>query len=159
MTLHSALRVVRVSALYDLVVTVGFAFFTAVPIFHALGAMHRALGLAGVAPDPGDPIAVMFANMMSSVVTVWALFRIVRPSLLAGAADVGARVLFSLGMAVAVLSGASPIVLVMLALELFWAVVQAFALLSARRVRPVDRPRAGDSSRVSDTVGSRHANR
>lgn len=133
MTLPNALRVVRLSALYDLVVTVGFAFaFTAVPIFEALGDLHRDLDLGGATPDPGDPFTVMFANLMGSVVTVWALFRIFRPSLAAGVADVGARVLFSLGMVVAVLAGASPLVVVMLVLEVAWALVQAAALLTAR---------------------------
>ena len=140
MTLPNALRVVRLSALYDLVVTAGFAFaFTAVPLFDALGALHRTLDLAGVTPDPGDPFTLMFANLMGSVVTVWALFRIFRPSLEAGAADVGARVLFSLGMVVALLAGASPLVLVMLVLEVAWALVQAAALLTARSSRATGR--------------------
>jgi hypothetical protein len=141
MTIHNALRVVRMSALYDLVVTVGFAFsFTAVPMFNALGVLHETLGMTGTTPDPGDPITLMFANLMGSVVTIWALYRIFRPSLEAGAADVGARVLFSLGMAVAVLHGASPLVLGMLLLEVVWAVIQTLALLGARRSPPAIRP-------------------
>jgi hypothetical protein len=147
MTLPHALRVIRVSAVYDLIVTIGLAFsFTAAPIFHALGAMHGALNLTGATPDPGDPMTLMFANLMGSVVTVWALFRILRPSLEAGVADVGARVLFALGMAIAVMHGASPIVLVMLVLEVLWALVQSLALLGAhRRV-------SGDASAIAATA-------
>ncbi len=161
MTLHDALRVVRISAVYDLVVSVGFAFsFSAMPIFDALGALHGALGLTGETPDPSDPLTVMFANLMGSVVTIWALFRMFRPSLEAGAADVGARVLFSLGMAVAVLHGASPLVLGMLVLEVAWALVQATALLAARR----DSSRRSDAhgrfrGDRSDALGSSHAHR
>jgi hypothetical protein len=137
MTLPNALRIVRLSALYDLVVTVGFAFTaTATVIFQGLGALHESLGLTGSTPDPGDPFTVMFANLMGGVVTVWALFRIVRPSLAAGVADVGARVLFSLGMLAALGQGASPFVLLMLILEMAWAVVQGVALLAARRAAP-----------------------
>jgi hypothetical protein len=72
MTLLDALRVVRLSALYDLVVTAGFAFaVTATAIFDVLRGVHENLGLTGLMPDPGDPFTVMFANLMGSVVTVW----------------------------------------------------------------------------------------
>ncbi|MCU1434460.1 MAG: hypothetical protein JWR71_1185 [Pseudarthrobacter sp.] len=141
MTVLKALRVVRLSALYDLVVTAGFAFaVTATAIFDALRGVHENLGLAGLTPDPGDPFTVMFANLMGSVVTVWALFRIVRPSLAAGVADVGARVLFSLGMFAAMVQGASALVLGMLILEIVWALVQSSALLAARRAGSETRP-------------------
>ena len=142
MTLLNALRVVRLSALYDLVVTAGFSFAVTAPvIFDGLGALHKNLGLTGSTPDPSDPFTVMFANLMGSVVTVWALFRILRPSLAAGAADVGARVLFSLGMSAALVQGASPLLLLMLILEIFWALAQSIALLAGRR--------AGTSNRSS----------
>jgi len=134
MTLHTALRVVRLSALYDLVVTVGFAFaVTATVIFTGLEALHTNLGLLGATPDASDPFTMMFANLMGSVVTVWALFRILRPSVAAGLADVGARVLFSIGMATALAHGASPLVAGMLVLELVWALAQGAALVAARR--------------------------
>lgn len=134
MTLSNALRVVRFSAVYDLVVTAGFTFaVTATVILDGLGALHENLGLTGATPDAGDPYTLMFANLMGSVVTVWAVFRIVRPSLIAGAADVAARALFSLGMIAALLQGASPLVLVMLILEIAWALAQSAALFAARR--------------------------
>lgn len=136
MTRTRALHVVRLSALYDLIVTVGFAFpFTAPWVFRSLAHWHGALGLSGTVPDAGDPFTVMFANLMGGLVTVWALFRLLRPSLAAGAADVGGRVFFSLGMAAALLAGASPLVWVMLVLEFVWAVVQAVAVFRASRVR------------------------
>lgn len=146
MTLLNALRVVRLSALYDLVVTVGFAFaVTAAVMFDGLGTLHGNLGLTGDTPDSSDPITMMFANLMGSVVTVWALFRIFRPSLAAGTADVAARVLFSLGMSTALLQGASPLVLIMLVLEIFWALMQGIALLSAPRARAANRSSMGSA--------------
>ncbi|MEP7765762.1 hypothetical protein [Sanguibacter sp. 25GB23B1] len=151
MTLPNALRIVRISAGYDLVVTAGFAFsFTAVSIFDVLGALHAELGLTGTLPDPTDPMTVMFANLMGSVVTVWAAFRIVRPSLAAGAADVGARALFSLGMVTALVHGASPIVLVMLVLEVAWGVVQAVAIVQGHRE---------NAARAGGVLVSTHAHR
>ena len=134
MTLPIALRVIRLSAIYDLVVTVGFAFaITATMLLDSLAALHDNLGLTGATPDPSDPFTIMFANLMGSVVTAWAVFRILRPSLLAGGVDIGARILFSIGMTVALFEGASPLVIVMLALEIVWAVAQSIAIVAARR--------------------------
>ena len=148
---RTALRVIRLSAIYDLVVTVGFAFpVTAAALFTGLGQLHRNLGLAGSSPDAAEPFTLMFANLMGSVVTVWALYRIFRPSLAAGIADVGARVLFSLGMIAALLAGASPLVLVMLALELAWAAAQGIAILAA--VRGTARERRPSSDLVVITA-------
>jgi hypothetical protein len=133
MSLPRAIGVVRASAFYDLVATVGFAFpFTAPLIFTGLGALNDALGLAGATPDPTDPFTVMFANLMGGLVIVWAVFRLARPSREAGAADVVGRLFFSLGMVAALLNGASSLVGVLLVLEVLWAVVQAAAVVTAR---------------------------
>ena len=132
MSLRIALRVIRMSACYDLAVTVAFAFTaTATLAFTALGDLHRALGFSGATPDPAEPFTMMFANLMGSLVTVWALYRIFRPSLAAGTADVGARLLFSLGMLTALLHGASALIIILLVLELAWAAAQAIAIVAA----------------------------
>lgn len=150
-TQDRARSVVRVSAIYDLVVTIGFAFApTAELIFSGLGALQASLGLSGELPDAGSPSTMMFANLMGSVVTVWALFRIFRPTLAAGAADTVARALFSLGMVTALASGASPLVGAMLLLELAWGLVQGIALIRARRARQDEEPKL---------IGSSHAHR
>lgn len=134
MSTSRALRIIRASAVYDLVVTALFALpFTARFVFDGLAAMHDYWGLGGVAPASNDVFAVMFANLMGSIVVVWAVFRIVRPSLAAGVADTAARLLFSLGMATALVHGASPMVAVLLAFELAWALVQGFAVVSTAR--------------------------
>ena len=134
MTAKRTRAVIRVSALYDFIVTVPFALpWTAAWVFTMLGTVHESLGLAGVTPSPDDPFTLMFANLMGSIVSVWALFRIMRPSIAAGVADTGARLLFSLGMTVALLHGASPLTGVMLALELAWAVAQGLAIVASAR--------------------------
>ncbi|GAA4668125.1 hypothetical protein [Frondihabitans cladoniiphilus] len=137
MNLRPALRIVRISALYDLVVTAGFALpFTAPALFASLGNLHETLGLHGVVPDPHNVMTVMFANLMGGLVLAWSVFRLVRPSLAAGVADSGGRSLFALGMGAALIGGATPIVVVMMALEIGWAVVQAVAVVAAwRRTR------------------------
>lgn len=127
-------RTVRLSALYDLLVTAGFALpVTAPSLFAGLGVVHSALALPGVVPEGGDVFAVMFANLMGSLVVVWSVFRLVRPTWTAGVADTAGRLLFSLGVGVAVLHGASPLILGMLVFEALWAIVQGGVVLSARR--------------------------
>ncbi|GAB7193413.1 hypothetical protein NUM3379_41230 [Kineococcus sp. NUM-3379] len=129
----TARRVVRASAGYDLIVTAGFALpFTAPVLFAALGTLHTAAALSGTTPAP-DVFTVLFANFTGSVVTVWSVYRLLRPSRTAGAADVVARGLFSLAMIAALSRGASPILAVMLVLEIGWGLAQAGVLLSTRR--------------------------
>lgn len=123
-------RVVRASAVYDLVITAPFVLpWTASLVFTALSSLHEVLGLRGTAPYPDDVFAVMFANLMGSIVVVWAGFRLIRPSVAAGLADTAARLLFSVGMAAALIHGASPLTGGLLALEVAWAVVQSWALV------------------------------
>ncbi|WP_181062973.1 MULTISPECIES: hypothetical protein [unclassified Pseudoclavibacter] len=146
--LAKAHGLIRLSAIYDLVVTLGFAFLpTASLIFIGLQALHAELGLSGELPDASSPSTMMFVNLMGSVVTAWALFRIFRPSLAAGAADTLARALFSLAMITALTQGASPLIVVMLALEVAWGVAQAAVLVRVRRPRaPADAAQAVVSS-------------
>jgi hypothetical protein len=134
MSKNRALNFVRASAIYDLVITFAFALpFTAKWLFDSLAELHQSLGLTGSLPDSGDAFVVMFANLMGGLVTVWAVYRIVRPSLAAGVADVGGRVFFSIGMLGALAAGASPLVAVMLAMEIVWAVLQGVAVVFAFR--------------------------
>jgi hypothetical protein len=134
MTSSTVRRTVRISAFYDLIVTAGFALpFAAPAVFEGFEVLHAALGLPGSVPDAGDPYTLMFANLMGSLVVVWSVFRLARPSRAAGAADTAARILFSLGMAAALIQGGSPLVLGMLILEVLWALVQGVVVVSARR--------------------------
>lgn len=135
-TPESARRVVRASAVYDLIASIGFALpWTVSGTFALLESLHRAFGLSGSVPDPGTTFTVLFANLTGSLVVVWSVVRVWRPTLALGAADTVARVLFSLAMISALGSGASPVVLAFLVPELTWAVVQggAVALASGRR--------------------------
>jgi hypothetical protein len=127
-------RTVRISALYDLVVSIAFALpFTAPVLFDGFSTLQTSLQLSGSLPNSGDPFTVMFANLMGSLVVVWSIFRLARPSRAAGAADTLGRTLFSLGMTVALIHGASPLVLGILVPEVLWGVVQGAVVLSAGR--------------------------
>lgn len=134
----STARVIRASAVYDLVVTVGFALpFTAALALSSMGDLHRALGLSGVVPVVDDPFTMLLANLLGSIVSVWAVLRILRPVPLLGAADTVARALFSTWFAWALTQGASPVLLGLLVPEVAWGVAQgavvARALATGRR--------------------------
>ncbi|WP_277209308.1 hypothetical protein [Isoptericola croceus] len=141
MTPTGALRIVRLSAAYDLLVTAPFALpWTAALVLSGLAGAHATLGLGGAAPDPGDVFVLLFASLTGSVVTVWALVRLWRPSLALGLADSVARALFALAMVVALASGASTVVVGFLVPEILWGVVQAGAVLRAWRRAPMLEP-------------------
>ena len=133
MSRATALRIIRASAAYDVVATAAFALPWTAPL--ALGSLvgvHEALGLSGSLPLPDDPFTILFANLLGSIVLVWSVLRLWRPSLRLGAADTVARVLFSTWMATAVLAGATSAVLVFLVPEVSWGIVQGVAVLRAR---------------------------
>jgi len=133
MSRPSALRIIRASAAYDVVATSAFALpWTAPLALASLADVHDALGLSGALPQPHDVFTVLFANLLGSIVLVWSVLRLRRPSLTMGAADTAARVLFSTWMVAALLSGASSVVWAFLVPELTWAVVQGYAVVRAR---------------------------
>ncbi|MFG3340018.1 hypothetical protein [Glycomyces sp. NPDC048151] len=126
------LRIVRASALYDLVVTAAFATPWTLALLHtALDALSGALGLRGF-PEL-DLMQVFYANLMGSVVLVWSALRLLRPQAIHGLMDGIARVLFSVWMAYALAHGGPEILWVFLAFEAAWGVVQLGLYPRARR--------------------------
>lgn len=117
------LRVVRASAWYDFVVTMGFVTpWTYALVHDALSSLGDALEW-GALPEP-DVWQTLFANLMGSVVVVWAALRIVRPLPVHGLLDGIARTLFSAWMAYALAHGASRILWLFLTAEVAWGIVQ-----------------------------------
>ncbi len=135
------LHVIQASALYDLIVTAAFATpWTAALAFRSLRSIHDTLGLSGALPSADVAFTTLFANLMGSLVVVWSVLRLVRPSRLLGVADTAARCLFALMMAFALAGGASTVLIGFLVAELAWALVQGGAVVSTR---------AADAPRVS----------
>jgi hypothetical protein len=123
-------RVVFVSALYDLLVTLPFATpWTAQLVTRLLASVHTSLALPGVAPSLDDPTALLFATLMGSIVTVWSVLRLLSPTPQLGAADTAGRVLFSMWMAFALAHGASPVMLPLLVAEVAWGLGQGAVVL------------------------------
>ena len=126
------LRIVRSSALYDLIVTAAFATPWTLALLHtALNALSDALGLRGL-PEL-DVMQVFYANLMGSVVLVWSTLRIVRPQVIHGLMDGIARVLFSTWMVYALAHGGPEILWGFLAIEAAWGAVQLTLWPRARR--------------------------
>ncbi|WP_377272090.1 hypothetical protein [Peterkaempfera sp. SMS 1(5)a] len=117
------LRVVRASAWYDLVVTAGFATPWTYALLHdALSSAGDALGL-GALPEL-DPWQVLFADLMGSLVVVWAVLRIVRPLPEHGLFDGVARALFAIWQAYALAHGVSRLLWLFLCVEAAFGVLQ-----------------------------------
>lgn len=117
------LRVVRASGVYDLVVTAGFATPWTLGLVHsALNALSGALGVAGF-PEL-DPMQILYANLMGSVVLIWSLLRVIGPLRIHGLFDGFARILFSTWMAYALMHGGPDVLWLFLFVEIVWGVVQ-----------------------------------
>jgi hypothetical protein len=113
-------QLVRASAIYDLVVTAGFA----TPwTFHIV---HQLLGT--IFPLPAfEPIHVLFANLLGSIVVVWAVLRIRDPQPIFGLFDSFARGLFFIWqMYYLIAMDGSPIIWVFAAFEFAFGAAQAY---------------------------------
>lgn len=117
------LRIVRVSAWYDLLVTAPFFTpWTFAYAHHQLSALNLALG--GAALPPFDAFPTLFVCLMGSLVLVWSLLRLRYPSVTLGRHDGAARLMFSVWMGWALLATGAPLLWLFVLPEAAWAVAQ-----------------------------------
>ncbi|TJZ58643.1 hypothetical protein FCH28_00140 [Streptomyces piniterrae] len=135
---HAAyLRIVRASAWYDLVVTAGFATPWTYALLHGgLSSLSGSLGL-GVLPALA-PMETLYANLMGSVVVVWALLRIVKPLPVHGLFDGVARTLFAMWQAYALAHGAMRLLWLFFAVEVVFGLVELVPWARNRRTNRAD---------------------
>jgi hypothetical protein len=125
-------QLVRASAWYDLIVTAAFATpWTFVLLHGALAGIAARFGIPGELGEFGA-LPVLMANLMGSIVCVWALLRIRDPQPRFGRYDAAGRALFALWQAYALSQGASLVLLPFLLAEIAWGVAQALPLHGAR---------------------------
>lgn len=125
MTHTRYLRLVWLSALYDLVVTAGFATpWSARFTIGNLTRVHAALGVSGAAPPAFDPLHLFFVSLFGTVVVMWALLRLVRLRPEHGLVDGLGRVTFSAWMLFALASGQTRLLLVFLVPEMAFGIAQ-----------------------------------
>lgn len=130
----SVRRVVRAGAAYDLLVTVGFMTpWTARLTLDHLTNVQGWLGTGGRPPATEDVTTLLFASLMGSIVVVWSVLRIMRPSAELGLADTAARLLFASWMLVALSNGATELLVGFVVAELAWAAAQGWVVLTPRR--------------------------
>jgi hypothetical protein len=116
-------RIVQASAWYDLVVTIGFVTPWTFAAIHTMLTI-AAQGLPGNFP-PFETVHVLMANLLGSIVTIWAILRIRDPQLQFGRYDAAARFLFAAWQIYAVAHGASVIILGFTVAEILFGVVQS----------------------------------
>lgn len=130
------LRIVRASAWYDLVATIGFATpWTFALIHDGLGTLSSLVGIPGGLP-PFAPEHMLMANLLGSIVTVWAILRLRHTQQRYGRYDAAGRFLFATWQLYAVALGAHPIILGFTVIEVAFGIVQSLPVTQEQHARP-----------------------
>ncbi|WP_095127270.1 hypothetical protein [Pseudomonas sp. Irchel s3h14] len=117
-------RLVKGSAWYDLIVMVAFVTPWSFAALHGvLLSVSQVFNLSGELP-PFEPMHMLMANLLGSIVCVWAVLRIRDPQQVFGRYDAVGRFLFSAWQLYALLHGASSLLVIFLFFELAWGVAQ-----------------------------------
>ncbi|CRM61200.1 hypothetical protein HX810_02815 [Pseudomonas salomonii] len=111
---------VRASAWYDLIITAAFVTPWSFALVHGL---LQGLNLPGELP-PFLPAHVLMANLLGSIVCVWAVLRIRDPQRQFGLYDAAGRGLFATWQLYALMQGATSVLWIILLLEVLWGVAQ-----------------------------------
>lgn len=143
-------QLVRGSAWYDLIVTAAFATPWSFAAVHGLLlSLSQAFNLPGELP-PFEPVHMLMANLLGSIVCVWAVLRIRDPQQVYGRYDAVARFLFAAWQVYALAHGASWLLAIFLFFELAWGVVQILPVkqLSKSGLAPLEGKADGGASDV-----------
>ena len=131
-SVNKNLQIVRASAIYDLIVTAGFMTpWTASLMFTGFSALSDALALNRAVPTP-DITAMLFTNLLGSVVVIWSAWRLMQPSRAVGLYDAAARMLFAIWQLLAVAKGASFLILGFTCFEIIFAIAQILPVTHQR---------------------------
>ncbi|WP_017903825.1 hypothetical protein [Pseudomonas asplenii] len=125
-------RLVRAGGWYDLIVTAAFATPWSFMALHGLlQGWSQSMGWPGTLPA-FEPMHMLMANLLGSIVCVWSVLRIRDPQAVFGRYDAVGRILFATWMAYALSQGASVIVALFLLLEIAWGIAQLLPIRDAR---------------------------
>lgn len=128
------LRIVRASALYDILITAPFAAPWTLAWMHQLISTLN-VGLGGVPLPAFGPFHMFVGGLLGSVVLVWSLLRLRHPDRRLGLYDGAARFLFSGWMAWTLAQTGAPVLWLLLVPEFAWGVVQWWPAGQAADVR------------------------
>jgi hypothetical protein len=130
-------RLVRGSAWYDLIVTAAFATPWSFAALHGvLTSVSQEFNLPGELPA-FEPVHMLMANLLGSIVCVWAVLRIRDPQQVYGRYDAVGRFLFAAWQLYALVHGASALLVIFLFFELAWGVVQMLPVGQSSRASPL----------------------
>ena len=117
-------QLVRSSGWYDLIVTAVFVTPWSFAALHGLlSVLAQTWNVPGDLP-PFEPMHMLMANLLGSIVCVWSVLRIRNPQQMFGRYDAAGRLLFATWQAYALMQGASQLLVGFLIMELMWAVLQ-----------------------------------
>ena len=130
-------RLVRGSAWYDLIVTAAFVTPWSFAALHGLlSSVSQAFNLPGEFPA-FEPMHMLMANLLGSIVCVWAVLRIRDPQQVFGRYDAVGRFLFATLQLYALVHGGSSLLVIFLVFELAWGVVQVLPVRPLSRASPL----------------------
>jgi len=123
-TVQQYRQLVRASGWYDLMVTVAFVTPWSFMALHGLmQSLAQAFNLSGEL-STFEPMHMLMANLMGSIVCVWSVLRIRDPQQAFGRYDAAGRMLFSTWQIYALAHGASGLIAIFLFFELAWGIAQ-----------------------------------
>ncbi|NVJ22026.1 MULTISPECIES: hypothetical protein [Myxococcus] len=126
-------RIVRGSAVYDLVVTLPFATpWTADAVLSLMRQVHQALALGGEPMPSFAPMPLFFTSLFGVLAVLWAGVRIIQPTVFHGIVDTLGRAVVALWMILALSQGATQVLIAFLVMELAGMFAQGSVLLGAR---------------------------
>jgi len=113
-------KIVRASALYDLIVTLPFVTPWSFAVVHEL--------LGRLAPTPAFvPTHLLFVNLFGSIVIVWSILRLRHPEPLFGLYDSLGRAFFSFWFLYYLLNaGINPVTWLFAVFEICWGIIQLY---------------------------------
>lgn len=121
-------RVVRASAWYDLIATAGFATpWTFAAVFSGLNALSGFLGIAARFPAFA-PEHLLMANLLGSLVILWAVLRLREPRVVYGRYDAVGRGLFAAWQLYALMHGGHPLIWGFFVVEVLLGILQALPI-------------------------------
>jgi len=119
-------RAVKTSAIYDLATCLPLALPGVAWLYLiVLDTLNGAAGLGGQVGEL-SPLAMMFVNFLGSLISIWAVIRLINPSWANGLTDIAVRTLFSIAMLNAIFNGVPGLISVLWVCEMVLLLVQAY---------------------------------
>jgi hypothetical protein len=136
----SYLRIVRASAWYDLISTIGFATpWTFALVLAGMNGLSDLLGIDARFPTFA-PVHLLMANLLGSLVVVWAVLRLRDTQVRYGRYDAASRCLFAAWQLYALMHGGHPLIWGFFVMEVACGLAQMLPVKDRRAQAPGNAP-------------------